>query len=338
MSGGSPHSPLFGVIDAASHALTDNTLSFTKSNINPIDIANGLYAAKGLSENVYTKITTGPPASPSKSLLLIFNDVKGNVGKNNIILFDIFLTQLVQRGMAGSKFAQTLLESYQNFVEKQEEETSTGTVYDLEAEPKLADLMNLVAAKISSDWRLVGIQLGMTNSELDAIQMDISLAGKPILMLQKVFSHWENSGIKPYTWSTVLDVLKSPSVGHNGLADSIVSSAEEQKVMKTKAIMKRALRKRYVDLCCVLSGSYDTFSRQFLSISTSYDATMREFVSILNSLTTMTKVESHCNKFLLALRSIGQPVTGAGSSIGRDWTDAVYDGVGIRLNFETTVT
>lgn len=65
----------------------------------------------------------------------------------------------------------------------------------------------------------------MTDSEIDAIQIDISLGGKPILMLQKVFSHWEKSGIKPYTWTTILDVLKSPSVGYKALADSMVSSA-----------------------------------------------------------------------------------------------------------------
>lgn len=62
---------------------------------------------------------------------------------------------------------------------------------------------------------------------------------------------------------------------------------------------------------------------------------MREFVSVLNSLTTTGKVEEHCNKFLLALNSIGQPVTGAGHSIGRDWSDAVYNGVETRLKFVT---
>ena len=112
---GESHYPLFGDIGAASHALIVNTLSFTKSNIDPIDITNSLDTAKGLSENVCTKITKGPPASPCDSLLLIIDDVKGNIGKNNI-LFDIFLTQLVQSGMAGSKFAQTLLESYQSML------------------------------------------------------------------------------------------------------------------------------------------------------------------------------------------------------------------------------
>ena len=70
---------------------------------------------------------------------------------------------------------------------------------------------------------MVGIQLGMTDSELDAIQIDVSLGGKSLNMFQKVLSHWEKSKRKPYTWSTILNVLKSPSVGHNGLADSIVS-------------------------------------------------------------------------------------------------------------------
>ena len=107
---------------------------------------------------------------------------------------------------------------------------------------------------------------------------------------------------------------------------------DEQKM--TKTIIKRVLQKRYVDLCCVLSGSLDTFSTQLLSTSISYDAILREFVSILNSLATTVEVEAHCNKFLSALSSIGQPVTGAGDSIRRDWSNAVYDSVGIRLKLK----
>ena len=79
--------------------------------------------------------------------------------------------------------------------------------------------MNEVAAVIPSKWRAVGIQLGLSRGMLDAIQSDN--ANKPQAChesFEEVFNIWKTEAVSPCTWSTIIDALKAPAVGEDGLA------------------------------------------------------------------------------------------------------------------------
>ena len=83
--------------------------------------------------------------------------------------------------------------------------------------------MNDIASKIPAKWRSVGIQLGLPSSTLDSIQQEN--AGKPRACLdsfEQVFTTWERQGPSPYTWKTIIEVLRKPAVGEVALADELI--------------------------------------------------------------------------------------------------------------------
>ena len=81
--------------------------------------------------------------------------------------------------------------------------------------------MNEVAAKIPGKWRDLGLQLGIEQDVLDGIA-SIS-PGDINHCYSNVFTQWknQNSTQYPYTWSTIVQALKSPAVGEERLADKI---------------------------------------------------------------------------------------------------------------------
>ena len=91
----------------------------------------------------------------------------------------------------------------------------------LDSQPELADLMNEVAAKIPGKWRDVGLQLGIDQEGLDGIGT-IS-PGDVNHCYSNAFTRWKNQKSQkyPYTWSTVVQALKTPAVGEDRLADEI---------------------------------------------------------------------------------------------------------------------
>ena len=89
----------------------------------------------------------------------------------------------------------------------------------LDSQPELSDLMNEVAAKIPGKWRDVGLQLGVDKGVLDGIAH--TSPENSNLCYTNVFTQWMNLTTHPYTWLKVVQVLKSPAVGENRLADGI---------------------------------------------------------------------------------------------------------------------
>jgi len=89
----------------------------------------------------------------------------------------------------------------------------------LESEPKLSELMNEVAAKIPNKWRDVGLQLGVTHSELEAF----ASASSPDTNshFTSVFSAWQKHMNVPYTWTSLIQALKAPSVEEIRLAEKL---------------------------------------------------------------------------------------------------------------------
>ena len=86
----------------------------------------------------------------------------------------------------------------------------------LNSEPDLSDLMNEVAAAIPSKWKDVGLQLGLEHGVLLGIRDHCYM---------EVFTQWknQNSITHPFTWLTMVQVLRNRAVGEKRLADKIES-------------------------------------------------------------------------------------------------------------------
>lgn len=82
--------------------------------------------------------------------------------------------------------------------------------------------MNHVATKTPTKWMVLGIQLGLEAAQLQAL--DHQHRGKSDSIFAGIFDHWrKSSGLKPVTWSTMIEALKSESVGEMVLANHLES-------------------------------------------------------------------------------------------------------------------
>ena len=88
----------------------------------------------------------------------------------------------------------------------------------LSSEPQLLDLMNHVATKILPKWQEFGIALDLALGDLQCLHtLD------PRQRFISIFTKWKEQVTKPYTWLTVIDALKTPTVGAVNLAQDITS-------------------------------------------------------------------------------------------------------------------
>lgn len=93
---------------------------------------------------------------------------------------------------------------------------------ELSSRPTLPDLMNHVAAKTPTKWMELGIQLGLEAAQLQA--MDHQHRGKSASIFVDIFECLKkNPGNNPITWLTVIEALKSESVGEKALAHHLES-------------------------------------------------------------------------------------------------------------------
>ena len=76
------------------------------------------------------------------------------------------------------------------------------------------DLSELVIPWLSSKWCEVGLALELTPDQLN----DIEDNHKGI---SDAFQIWEDSGKKPFTWQTLLSVLRSPDINEYELANEL---------------------------------------------------------------------------------------------------------------------
>ena len=85
--------------------------------------------------------------------------------------------------------------------------------------------MNDIATVIPAKWKAVGIQLRLSSDILDGIKSNN--AGSPDACLnsfEEVLAIWKRQGPKPFTWRTIIDVLRTRAVGHTSLADELEST------------------------------------------------------------------------------------------------------------------
>jgi len=93
----------------------------------------------------------------------------------------------------------------------------------LGSEPELSDLMNEVASRVSSKWKTISIQLGLTHNDQECF---IASTSDPMQCFSSVFKVWRNRATKPYTWSTVIEALKAPSVDEVRLAQELTTKLQ----------------------------------------------------------------------------------------------------------------
>ncbi|CAI8028073.1 hypothetical protein GBAR_LOCUS15995 [Geodia barretti] len=84
--------------------------------------------------------------------------------------------------------------------------------------PIMRDLANRVAAVIPHKWKEVAIQLDLSRSERKAIEKD---EDKSFDCFIAVLEQWKQTANLPYTWKTIVTVLKSASVDETRLAEKL---------------------------------------------------------------------------------------------------------------------
>ena len=93
----------------------------------------------------------------------------------------------------------------------------------LDSEPSLQHLMEKVAAVIPSKYELIGLQLGLTLAQLQVISPRYPTLEEHHRAFGEIFDVWRRRGSLPYTWRTLIDVLRSPSVGEVLLSEQLTS-------------------------------------------------------------------------------------------------------------------
>ena len=91
--------------------------------------------------------------------------------------------------------------------------------------PAISDLLNLVAARANEKWKLLGLQLKLSLQQLNSIEEKCKQA---ILCYAEIFQLWQNKGDPPFTWGTIINTLKAPSVGEAKLAAELQEMLHKQ--------------------------------------------------------------------------------------------------------------
>ena len=74
---------------------------------------------------------------------------------------------------------------------------------------------------LASEWETVALNLGLVE-DISNIDED----GKNVeSKLRKVLIRWKTKRPKPYTWRTITEILREPSLEQNKLADKIEQAA-----------------------------------------------------------------------------------------------------------------
>ena len=93
----------------------------------------------------------------------------------------------------------------------------------LDSEPSLPHLMDRVAAVIPHKFATVGLQLGLTLGELQVIGPHHPSLEDHHRAYGEMFGVWRRRGSPPYTWKTIIGVLRCASVGEVLLSEQLTS-------------------------------------------------------------------------------------------------------------------
>ena len=92
--------------------------------------------------------------------------------------------------------------------------------FSLGKSPKFKDLVSEVARKISpASWEVFAIELGLEYDDVKKIKRENP---KNVLVcFMEVFDAWRKKGAPPYTWETVVEVLRRDSLKERRIAKEI---------------------------------------------------------------------------------------------------------------------
>ena len=82
--------------------------------------------------------------------------------------------------------------------------------------PEHYTLLNKVGVGAMDKWKKIGLALDIPVSQLNSITTT-----DPILCYAEIFNWWQRNGSPPYTWATIIDVLRAPIVGEVQLAHEL---------------------------------------------------------------------------------------------------------------------
>ena len=83
--------------------------------------------------------------------------------------------------------------------------------------PEYYTLLNKVAVGAVADkWKKIGLLLDIPIGQLNSVTTT-----DPILCYAEIFNWWRKNGSPPYTWATIIDVLRAPIVGEVQLAHEL---------------------------------------------------------------------------------------------------------------------
>ena len=90
----------------------------------------------------------------------------------------------------------------------------------LNSKPDISKLLNDLV-DIAWEWEAIAINLGLEVREIRGIEADITCKREES-KLRKVLMKWSEKPLaKPFTWQTIIEVLKEPSLDQHHLADKI---------------------------------------------------------------------------------------------------------------------
>ena len=88
------------------------------------------------------------------------------------------------------------------------------------SELQLNELMDEVAAQIPTKWYFFGMEIGIRKETLDVIEQNHPK--DQLRCFLEVFSVWKNQVTeKIYSWSSVLKILRAPSINKCKIADEL---------------------------------------------------------------------------------------------------------------------
>lgn len=88
------------------------------------------------------------------------------------------------------------------------------------SELQLSELMDEVAAQIPTKWYFFGMEIGIPKETLDLIEQNHSK--DQLRCFLEVASVWKNQVTeKIYSWSSVLKILRAPSINECKIADKL---------------------------------------------------------------------------------------------------------------------
>ena len=95
---------------------------------------------------------------------------------------------------------------------------NVGDVTIIGSEPTLALLMDEVATN-TNKWEMIALHLDIDQVFIERI--DRQQRGDIQNCFYEVFAKWKKQLKRPFTWSVIIDALRSPSVGETALANDL---------------------------------------------------------------------------------------------------------------------